>query len=221
MEKLVIFDLDGTLLDTIEDIKNALNKALINLGYNVNYSKKEVSSFVGSGALILAKRALEKLNIEDEKIILELRDEYNSIYGKSSNIYTKPFDGIKEMLEVLKHKNFKLVVFSNKPDIDTKSVIKSYFGDNLFDVVRGQIEGVKVKPNPEGLYNILKIFPTINKENIYYVGDSDVDMETGKNASLKTIGVTWGYRDKSILESYNPTIIVDSVESLFKTLTKI
>lgn len=218
MEKLVIFDLDGTLLDTIDDIRNALNKALNNLGFNINYTKEEVTSFVGSGATMLATRALKKFNISDEETILKLKDEYNRLYAKSSSILTKPFDGIKEMLEKLKKENTKLVVFSNKPDSDTKSVINTYFDSNTFEIVRGQIEGIKVKPSPEGLIKILENYPCIDTNNIYYVGDSDVDMETGINANLKVVAVTWGYRSEELLKSYNPYRIVNTVTELFNIL---
>lgn len=220
MDKLVIFDLDGTLLDTIEDIRNALNKTLLKNGINANYSKDEVKSFIGSGALKLVTRALKKQNINDEEFILKIKDEYNSIYFNASNIYSCPFIGIIDMLDKLKRENFKLVVFSNKPDNNVKFIIDYYFKKNTFDMVRGQIDGIKPKPSVEGLNIILENFKNIQKDNIYYIGDSNIDMEIGKNAKLKTIGVSWGYCDKDILKSYKPYKIVDTCDELLNMLIK-
>lgn len=218
MNQLVIFDLDGTLLYTIEDILNAVNKAILEMGINRQFNEEEMMTFVGSGVIELAKRALKVCGIEDNEKISELVNRYNAIYTKTCYCLTRPYNGVKELLKKLKNDGYLLVVFSNKPDVDTQKVIKYYFEEDTFDLVRGKLDGVLPKPSSEGVDLILKEFPQIEKNQIYYVGDSDVDMKTGLNSGLITIGVTYGYRPKEVIESYHPYAIVDSPAEVYETI---
>lgn len=220
MDKLVIFDLDGTLVDTLPDIKNAVNNALNNCGFIVDYNEDEIMSFIGSGEYLLIKRALKKFNVDDEDVIKRVRKEYNTLYHNACCNQTKVFDGITSGLYKLKENGYKLVVFSNKPDSETKKVINKYFESGLFDFVRGGIEGFPIKPNKEGIELILKHFNIINTNNVYYVGDSDVDMQTGLNANLKTIGTSYGYKPYEVLNSFNPYKVVKTPSELFELILK-
>lgn len=218
MQKLVIFDLDGTLVDTLPDISWAMNKALNNLGYNGSYSLEEMKTFIGSGEYILTKRAVEKQGIYEEEKIKEVQKMYNSIYTANCKNLTKPFEGIIDGLERLKENGFKLVVFSNKPHTETLKVVNYYFREGMFDYVRGGVEGFPIKPAIDGINVILNKLSIIDTTNTYYVGDSDVDMKTGINASLKTIGTSYGYCKRIVLESFNPYKVVDSVNELFELI---
>lgn len=218
--KVIIFDLDGTLIDTIEDIKESMNKAISNCGYDYSFSKDEIEMFIGSGEYLLVKRALKYLNYESEEDVIKLRKEYNQIYTQNCRNKSKPFEGIIDGLTSLKEIGFKLVIFSNKPNKEVEKVAKYYFEDDLFSCVRGSFENIPVKPNSAGLDLIFKDMGLLHSDEIYYVGDSKVDMETGLNASLFTIGVSYGYEKKYVLLSYNPNLVVDSVEELINFFKK-
>lgn len=208
--KVIIFDLDGTLLDTIGDIRNAVNKALCQNGFIINYTRNEIESFIGSGEYILIKRALKKFNVCDEETIKTVRKTYNRFYASNCMNETKLFDNMEIVLKELKNLGYKLVVFSNKPNTEVVPIVNYYFDNSLFSVVRGSFDNIPVKPNPKGLELIKEELGIATNSEIYYVGDSKVDMETGKNAGLFTIGVSYGYEDINVLKSYNPDLIIDS-----------
>ena len=212
--KIIIFDLDGTLIDTIYDIKDAMNKALSICGYNISYTNDQMETFIGSGEYLLVKRALEFIGIFDEEKIVELRKLYKQIYTNNCKNNSIVFDGMIEGLKKLKLKGYKLCIFSNKPHTEVSKIANHYFEDGLFDIVRGSFDHIPVKPNREGLDIILNELNVIDTANVYYVGDSKVDMQTGINAGLYTIGVSYGYEKKEVLYSYNPQKVVDTVEEL-------
>lgn len=193
MIKLVIFDLDGTLLNTIEDIAVSLNKALKN--YNLpTHSLDTVLKMVGNGVDLLIQRAVKPY----DDCFLDVKKYYLEDYNKNCDINTKPYKGIKELLQTLKDKGIKIAVLSNKPHIDTVTVINKYF-NNTFDYVIGKKDNNRIKPYSDGVNEVMNYF-NIKNNNSMFIGDSEVDVETGKNAKMRTIAVTWGFREEEKLK---------------------
>ena len=197
----VIFDLDGTLTDTLEDLKNSVNYAVGLCGV-APYDLETVRSFIGSGAANLIRRALPE-NIEEEafgKILSEFRNHYMEHVMDN----TVAYPGIKELLAELKTKGLKLAVTSNKPDAGTKAIVDAIF-PGVFDYVAGEKTGVPRKPEPD----IVKIaLGEMGAQSAVYVGDSDVDVFTAKNAELPCICVTWGFRDPDSLRAAGGDLLV-------------
>ena len=215
MIKAVIFDLDGTLLNTLEDLANASNFALRSCGYN-EHPIKDYIRFVGSGRYILMKRILpeeDKNNEEAIKKVLKLFDEY---YGEHMHDTTKPYDGIYELIKELKIKNIKLAVVSNKPDEFAGETVNRYF-ENDFEITYGQRPNHAVKPDPKTVYEVME-YLNVTKEECIYVGDSDVDMKTAQNAGVKSIGVAWGFRGEEELKSAGADYIIRTPQELVNLL---
>ena len=197
MIKCIIFDLDGTLLNTIDDITDAINIAFNNYGYKVSFSTIEVKDFIGSGAKTLILRAMSKANIKEDKLNV-LYKEYCYIYNLRRTNKTKPFENMIETLEILKSKGIYLGVLSNKPDVDTKACIEYYF-PSLFDVILGQRENIPIKPDPQGIYKILNIVH-VSKEHTIYLGDMKQDILTAKNAGVLFGACLYGFGHQSDLK---------------------
>ena len=215
MIKAVIFDLDGTLLNTLEDLANASNFALRSCGYN-EHPIKDYIRFVGSGRYILMKRILpeeDKNNEEAIEKVLKLFDEY---YGEHMHDTTKPYDGIYELIKELKIKNIKLAVVSNKPDEFAGETVNRYCG-NDFEITYGQRPNHAVKPDPKTVYEVME-YLNVTKEECIYVGDSDVDMKTAQNAGVKSIGVAWGFRGEEELKSAGADYIIRTPQELVNLL---
>lgn len=210
-KKCVVFDLDGTLLYTLEDLKNSVNYALFENGFPTR-SLDEVREFVGNGIENLMRNASPQ-NISQEafeKCFSSFKEHYK-IHSEDN---TKEYDGITAMLKALKKNGFLLAVVSNKADFAVKTLCEKYFGD-LLDVALGETEGVKRKPCPDSLNKVLSDLG-VSKENCFYVGDSDVDVITARNASVKCIACTWGFRSRGVLENENPEYIIDSPEEILR-----
>lgn len=207
MTDAVIFDLDGTLLNTLEDLKESTNYALLQFAFPIR-TLEEVRTFVGNGVRKLIERAVPK-NCDTETVekCLSIFKEH---YAKNMYNHTAPYNGILEMLENLHKNNFKIGVVSNKFDAAVKELCKKYFSD-LIDIAIGQFDNVPPKPSPEG---VLKAMRELDCKNAIYVGDSDVDILTAKNANLPCIGVSWGFRDKETLQDAD--FIVDNPQSIIK-----
>ncbi|MBP0970920.1 MAG: HAD family hydrolase [Oscillospiraceae bacterium] len=195
-KKAVIFDLDGTLLNTLTDLKNSLNEALRLHGLPQR-TTDEVRRFVGNGIATLVQRAIPdgRENPKYDAVLQDIR----TIYAKHSLDTTAPYDGIPDMLHVLHQKGYLLAVVSNKPDAQVKSLCKNFFGDSIAAAV-GQQEGVPLKPAPDPLFAAMRMLGASKKETVY-VGDSDVDILTARNAGLPCISVLWGFRDQALLEA--------------------
>jgi len=192
----VIFDLDGTLLDTIEDIADSMNSVLENRGYPV-HDIPRYRTFVGAGLSVFVKKALP-VDCSDETIEKCL-EAMKTKYANNCAKKTKPFPGITELLRELLNKKIRISVLSNKLDEATKAVVKEYFPDFPFDIVLGARPNIPLKPDPTAANEIsakLHLAP----EEIVFVGDCDVDMQTAVNAGNYPIGVLWGYQTASILE---------------------
>ena len=206
MKKAVIFDLDGTLSDSINSIKYCGDKALAPFGIGP-FEKKQYCYFVGDGAANLVKRALAAGGDAELKHFDEAYALYREIFKENCMYEVKPYDGIRELLAQLKEKGIVIAVLSNKPHAETISVIETLFGKGYFDVIQGQQEGVAIKPSPEGVFQILKKL-SLTAEDILYLGDTSTDMKTGKSAGAFTVGALWGFREREELEENHADAII-------------
>ncbi len=208
MIKAIIFDLDGTLLNTLEDLWISTNFALRKFGYPER-TLEEVRMFVGNGVRKLIERAVPE-NCENVEECLAV---FKKHYAENMYNHTAPYDGIEEMLKNLLAQGVKTAVVSNKFDLAVKELCKKYFGD-LINVAIGQFDDVPPKPAPDGVFKALK---KLGEKNALYVGDSGVDVQTAKNANLPCIGVTWGFRDREDLKGAD--FIVDNPCDIIKVWT--
>lgn len=209
----VIFDLDGTLLNTLEDLKQAVNYALAKYGKPTR-TLEEIRQFVGNGIKILIERSVpaETSNEEREEILSAFR----VYYGEHCRDTTAPYKGIKEVLEILKKEGVNTAVVSNKADFAVQELIPIYFGDSIA-VAKGENEetGIKKKPNPDMVYAVMEYFGSTPAGTVY-VGDSDVDLQTAKNAGLDCIGCSWGFRGRAFLEKEGAGMIADEPKDILK-----
>lgn len=211
MKKLVIFDLDGTLLNTIADLANSTNYALNKLGFPTHKTEK-YHLMVGNGINKLFERALPE-GEKTEENVLRVRKEFIPYYNEHNADFSSPYPGVPELLNHLQAKGIQIAVASNKYQLATEKLIASYFPEIRFSAVFGQREGIKVKPDPAIIYDILSIVK-VEKKEVLYAGDSGVDMQTAANAGVAACGVTWGFRPRTELEQYHPALIVDSAEAI-------
>ncbi|NLL72061.1 MAG: HAD family hydrolase [Clostridiales bacterium] len=205
----IIFDLDGTLLNTLEDLKDSLNYALTKHGYEPR-TLEEVRRFVGNGVGKLVKRSIPIHSSQEEleNCLATFKDHYN----KNMQNKTRPYDGIMELLLDLNRFDFKLAIVSNKFDAAVKELAKDYFG-TIFDVAVGESPTVKRKPAPDSILAAIKeLGSDINKT--IFVGDSEVDVQTAKNAGLPFIGVTWGFRTRELLRKEGADYLIDTPKEL-------
>lgn len=212
MVKAIIFDFDGTLVDTLVDLKDATNLALKEKGYNKEYSYEEAKKLVGMGIRTLCSRALSFKEYTEEEVS-SLYDTFIRIYQKIQINNTKPFDKVIPTLDKLKEMGIKLCILSNKVDENTKKITNKLFKENTFDYIMGKKEGFPLKPDPTSLFYILRQI-NVSKEDILYCGDSDTDMQIAKNANVKAIAVTYGYRDEKVLDSYHPDYKISSFDQI-------
>ena len=195
MEKAILFDLDGTLTNTLEDIAFAMNRAL-RLNGLPEHPVDAYRYFVGDGVRVLVKRVIGEHTGMVEKVYAD----YQAWYQEHNLDRTQPYPGVRELLAGLQRQGWKMGVFSNKPHADTCRVVKHFFPDVAFTVVRGQMEGVPVKPDPAGALAAAKDMG-VQPEDMLYLGDTDVDMRCAQNAGMHPIGVTWGFRDAEELRA--------------------
>lgn len=202
MYEAIIFDLDGTLLDTLEDLEAAVNAALSFCGLPLR-SREEVRLFVGNGIAKLMERAVGERMDCFEKAFAEFK-RYYALHCKEQ---TKPYHGILELLHILKEKGVKTAVLSNKADFAVKLLAEEYFDGLLMEAVgENEAQGIRKKPAPDALYAVMENLQT---KNAVYVGDSEVDVQTAKNAGVDCICVTWGFRDKACLQACGGRMFVN------------
>lgn len=194
MIKLCIFDLDGTVLDTLSAIAYFGNYALLKCGFPT-IDEHNYRYFAGDGRIILVQRMLDFLGAYTPENHKKVGDLYDFEYEKMPNFKTNPFPDIPKLLDTLKGMGIRLAVLSNKPDNVAQDAIKIFFGD-IFDFVEGAVNNVRCKPEPDTALKICKKFG-ISPQEVLFIGDTNVDILTGKNAGMKTCGVLWGFRDKA------------------------
>ena len=211
MKKLVIFDLDGTLLDTIADLAESTNHALKQLGYPT-HDVETIRTFVGNGINKLLERALPTHEQTEENVRL-MRSHFVPYYDVHNADLSSAYPGIVHLLEDLQEKGIMIAVASNKYQEATVKLVKHYFPMINFIEILGQREGINVKPDPSIVFDILQK-ANVNKEEVLYVGDSGVDMQTAINAGVDTVGVTWGFRPRTELEGFQPMGLIDKAEEL-------
>lgn len=205
MINTIIFDLDGTLLNTLEGLKNSTNFALKKFN-SPEITLEQTRSFVGNGVRKLIERAIPngEKNPDFEKCLNTFKEHYSkTMYQK-----TVAYDGIEDMLTELKKRGIKTGVVSNKFDTAVKELCKNYF-DGLIIVAIGESPDVRKKPAPDSVLKAMEILGA-KPENTLYVGDSDVDIQTAKNSNLKSVGVTWGFRDRELLEEEGADFIINT-----------
>lgn len=209
----VIFDLDGTLLYTLEDLADSTNYALKFFGYPER-TIEEVKEFVGNGVSLLIERAIPdgKQNTNFENCLNMFKQHYSdNMYNK-----TKPYDGIIELLTSLKQQNYKIAVVSNKFDSAVKKLCEKYFF-GLVDFAVGQRENISKKPSPDSVNEVISELNS-DKENCIFVGDSEVDIQTAENAGIPCISVVWGYKSLDFLYKNGASMIVYSPEEILELI---
>lgn len=216
MKKLVIFDLDGTLLDTIADLAAAANHALQALGYPT-HPTETIRTFVGNGVSKLLERALPEGERTDGNV-QRMRSVFTSYYDAHNADLSAPYQGIEALLEALQSRGIGVAVASNKYQSATEKLVRHYFPAIRFTEVLGQREGIAVKPDPGIVHDILRKAGTPAKQTLY-VGDSGVDMQTARNAGVDAVGVDWGFRPRAELEEYRPLAIIGKAEELLEFIS--
>lgn len=211
MYKSIIFDLDGTLLDTLDDLTNATNAALRKFGLKPR-TRDEVRSFVGNGIAKLIERAIgERQDCFDGALA-----EFKTYYGAHCADETKPYEGVSSLLKELKDGGVKTAVLSNKADFAVKKLAEEYFGGLLMAAVgENEAAGIRKKPAPDALFAVMKELGA-SAESTLYVGDSEVDIQTAQNAGVDCLCVTWGFRDKQFLLSQGGENFVDAPAEILK-----
>lgn len=212
MYEVIVFDLDGTLLDTLDDLTDAVNAALTDFFLPVR-TKEAVRGFIGNGVAKLMERAVGEPNYEKQTEILEC---FKAYYKAHCADKTKPYTGIPELLTALQNKGVACAVLSNKSDFAVKLLAEQYFPD-AFAMTVGENEaaGIRKKPAPDALFAVLNTLG-VAKEKALYVGDSEVDIQTAKNAGVACVSVTWGFKDKDFLRQNGGEIFIDEPLQLLK-----
>lgn len=212
MYKVCIFDLDGTLTDTVESLTYSVNATLSELGLS-QITEEQCKAFVGSGARKLIERSLKAAGDPELLHVEKAMEVYGRVFKENCTYHVAPYEGIVEMLDTLKVLGVRLAVLSNKPHLQTKDVVATFFGADIFTCVQGQQEGIPRKPDPAAVFMIAKELNVATKECLY-IGDSDVDMQTGNAAGVTTIGVTWGFRSREVLKENGAAYIVDKAQEI-------
>ena len=216
---LAIFDMDGTILNTLDDMTDSLNEILGRYGLPL-HTLDEVRFMVGNGIPKLIERAIEdgRANPEFEKIL----KDFIAYYEEHCAIKTAPYEGIPECIKALREAGIKIAVNTNKVESAAIALCDDYF-PGLFDIISGSRPGMPPKPAPDGIYEILKRAGMDGKsegQKAVFIGDSDVDMQTGMNAGLDVIGVDWGFRGKDFLREHGAEVIMLSAEELAEYLVR-
>lgn len=215
MYKLAIFDLDGTLLDTISDLSTACNVALETFGYPL-HDEETYKTYVGNGIYKLVERSLP-LDARDQENVLRVKEVFDAYYKAHSLDQTKPYAGVIQLLKNLKKQGIACGVVTNKAHPYATQLVKLFFG-NLIEYTLGQREGVPTKPHPQGVLEMITYFKESDKACIY-IGDSNVDIQTAQAAHLESVGVLWGFRSKEELIKAGATYLVEDAKQLEMLIT--
>lgn len=206
---LAVFDMDGTILDTLEDLQNSLNVILERYGYPTR-TLEEVRRFVGNGILRLIEQAVPADCTEEQ--VRMVYEDFIPYYREHSAEKTRPYDGIVSLLDALKKHGMRLAVVSNKADAAVQDLCVQYF-DGLFDLAVGERKGMAKKPAPDMVELVLDMLQ-VSKEDAVYIGDSEVDAATAQNSGLHLCAVEWGFRDVDVLKEHGAEHIFADTESL-------
>lgn len=206
-KKVVIFDLDGTLSDSIHSIKYSGDRTMEKFGYGP-FSEEQYKYFVGDGARNLVKRALAAGGDTELAHFEEAYALYREIFRENCMYRVRPYEGIPELLATLKVQHVKIAVLSNKPHAETVNVVETLYGKGYLDVIEGQKEGLAIKPSPDGVFRILERL-SLGAEDLLYLGDTATDMKTGKGAGAFTVGALWGFRDRAELEEGGADAVIE------------
>lgn len=212
-KRAVVFDLDGTLLNTLPDIAAAMNKVLSDRGLPT-HPERAYRLFTGDGALNLTKRALGE---KHQDRFEEVAAAYAAQYAANSRVSTAPYPGLPEALQALSQAGLKLCVLSNKDDEDAKQVVAHYFPGQRFDIVRGRLPHVPIKPDPTALHEILDSLD-LKQTEVWYVGDTRTDMTCALNAGLERVAVTWGFQTREEIAQVGADHYVDDAKQLVDLL---
>lgn len=213
--KTILFDLDGTLLDTLDDLRTAVNTALSKYNFPLR-TREEIQSFVGNGIGLLVSRSVPENT--SQEIIEDCFSIFKEYYGNHLMDYTHPYSGICEVLRELKDSGYIIAVVSNKIDPAAKNVCNHFFG-NLVDVVVGESEQIRRKPYPDAVEYALDALNTSKQDTVLF-GDSSVDLQTAQNSNVPFIGVTWGFRSKEQLIESGAKQLIDSPDEIIETIHK-
>ncbi|MBE6794885.1 MAG: HAD-IIIA family hydrolase [Ruminococcaceae bacterium] len=211
MKKLVVFDLDGTLVDSIADLGIAVNIALKEYNLPLN-PMSDYYTFVGNGMEDLVRRSMRDKGGDDE-LYLKVRKVFDAYYHAHSNDNTKAYEGVSELLNELKLKGIRTAVLTNKAHEYVGDILKKCFPDFTFDLYYGQRQGIERKPHPQS-FELLLAELNISKEDCLYIGDSEVDVKTAFNAEVDLVAVNWGYRSEETLKNTGAEIIVSTPKEI-------
>lgn len=212
----IMFDLDGTILDTIEDVKNNINLTMTEFGH-ATHTREEVCSYINDGAMLLIKRALLE-NGADDEYVKKVLSRYLEIYEEHVADFTKPYDGVLELMRKLKSEGYILCVVSNKPSGQVKLLTEKFFDKDAFSYISGTGIGIPSKPAKECIEKPLEKLG-ISKDKVLYVGDSHVDAKTAKNAEVKCAGVTWGFHGKGGFKDQVCDYYADNCDELYQIIS--
>ena len=215
MIRCCIFDLDGTLIDSLNDLGETVNQLLREKGL-APYPLEAYRMMVGDGVRMLLKRAFPQ---ENELELCRLQEKFDLLYRENCFTNTRPYSGIPDVLNVLSKRDIRLAVLSNKPDLFAKQICFRFFGENLFFAVNGQREGLPKKPSPEGAEEIIRLCGCA-KDQVLFIGDSNVDIFTAKNAGIRSCGVLWGFRSEKELSAAGADCLITEPYKLLECLSK-
>ncbi len=216
MYKACIFDLDGTLTDTLESLTYSVNTTLQELGLS-KITREQCRAYVGEGPRPLLASSLKTVGDHELVHLEKAVDIYAGVFKEGCMYKVAPYEGIVELLSALREKGLRLAVLSNKPHMQTNKIVASFFAEDTFDRVEGLKPDVPRKPDPTAALSIAESWGIDRKECIY-IGDSDTDMMTGKAAGMLTVGVTWGFRDRDVLEKHGADHLIDHPTELLSII---
>lgn len=202
----VLFDLDGTLLDTLEDIANSANSALLRYGLPI-HSVDAYRYFIGDGVTMLISRALPDEN-RDSDIIAKCVKGFRQYYSRNWNVNTRPYEGVPELLDALAAKHIKMAVLSNKPDDFTRQCVSELLPNHNFEMILGQRDAIPIKPDPVGALQIADSLG-ITPSRFLYLGDSAIDMKTAVRAGMFPVGALWGFRPLKELQEHGAQVVIE------------
>ncbi|MFI3238819.1 MAG: HAD-IA family hydrolase [Lachnospiraceae bacterium] len=206
-KKAYIFDLDGTLVDTLDSLEKAVNNTMDRLGFG-HVTKMQCREYIGNGARVLVDKSLKSVIGEVQEDLLDHATAiYQEEFALCCTYNVTPYEGIKDLLAELKKQGYVLAVLTNKPHAQAVVAVEEIFGEDTFDLIQGQVDGMPRKPDPKSIDCVLEELNVL-KEECIFVGDSEVDVQTGKSAGVFTVGVAWGFRDEDVLRREKADVVV-------------